>query len=499
MLRMWHRERAASVRFCRDRRGAVGILVATGIVAFVGAAGLATDVGRGYMVKARLSQALDAAGLAGARVMFSATRDEDILMFFNANFPSEFMGATISGPTFTVDEVNQVITISATATIDTTFMKVLGFETLTVAAATEVTRAQELLEVVIAFDVSGSMADNLNGVPKITTARTAAVDLVNILFGDDEVKDLLKIGLVPWSSKVNVMLQGTVYDSALTTTQNVAAFTNPITGLNQTTLWYANNSPVPLLRAPAAAWRGGVYSRYIDNGIDDDADILLDGLTTATGSWEGWQPVINAEGEEVPGSNSSSSGRCNQPAPSPDPPSGYDCVNTAPVAGFGITPLTNVKTTITNAINLMVNPVGGTNLPLGFAWAWRVLMPSAPFTEAPVNPPTTTRQQAIVLMTDGENCGWYGDGYMGVEGICNSSARTFMDNRLRLVAANAKAMGVKVYAIQFGNAGGTQQQLMKDVATAPAAPYYFYAPTNAELLTAFTEVANNLSQLRLSK
>jgi hypothetical protein len=47
---------------------------------------------------------------------------------------------------------------------------------------------------------------------------------------------------------------------------------------------------------------------------------------------------------------------------------------------------------------------GGTNQAEGLAWGWRVLSPSAPFTEGrPYNDPSDPVRKVIVLMTDGEN------------------------------------------------------------------------------------------------
>lgn len=40
---------------------------------------------------------------------------------------------------------------------------------------------------------------------------------------------------------------------------------------------------------------------------------------------------------------------------------------------------------------------------------------------------------------------------------------------------------------------------MKDVATEPKAPYYFFAPDGTALEEAFAEIANQLSVLRISK
>jgi len=71
--------------------------------------------------------------------------------------------------------------------------------------------------------------------------------------------------------------------------------------------------------------------------------------------------------------------------------------------------------------------------------------------------------------------------------------------RLRTLAANIKATGVIIYAIQFGDITPAQELLMQDVASGPDAPYYFYAPDAATLNSAFQQIANNLSELRLSK
>lgn len=470
-------------RLRRDRRGSIGVFIAAGIVAFTGAVGLATDTARGYLVKARLSQALDAAALAGGRAMFSASRDADIQMYFNANFPPGFMGATISGPTIQVDAAGEILNLAASATIPTTFMKVLGFDSLKVSSATEVTRQTQLLDLVLSIDMSGSMSSSAGSQTRIAAARSAATELVNILFGQDSIKNMLKIGLVPWNSKVNAMLRGAAYDPALTVSQAVPAFTNPITGAVQTTLWYANNSPVPLLNAPDADWKGCVYARYIDNAAtDDDADVLEGDHSSPVGDWRGWEP-IGPEGEPVPGW-----GRC---------ASAIGSSECTPCLSHGITPLQSTKQGILDAINELVSPTGNTDVPQGMAWAWRVLTPPKPFDEADPNPPGR-RQQAIVLLTDGENVGGSGDAYKGVFGV-GSAARAALDNRLRVLAANIKAQGVKIYTIQFANSGTTMQQLLKEVASGTEAPYYNYAPDAATLQQIFREVANHLSELRLSK
>ena len=158
--------------FRRDQRGNVAVIVGAAIIPLVGALGLATDTARGYLVKARLSQALDAATLAGGKVYFSTQRDADIKKYFAANFPStttpvydvqytaSFMDAqvTLHTPVNGGVQGKENLTIKAEATVPTTFMRVLGFQTVTVDATSQVTRAISALDTVISMDFSGSMA-----------------------------------------------------------------------------------------------------------------------------------------------------------------------------------------------------------------------------------------------------------------------------------------------------------------------------------------------------
>ena len=467
--------------FRTDTRGAVAAFVAGGLISMVGVVGLATDAARGYMVKARLSQALDSAALAGGREIFSPTRDADIQMFFNANFPPGFLGATVTGPVIQVSPNNETLTLTASAKIDTTFMKVLGFKVLTVSTATEVTRETTYLDVVLAIDMSGSMTSSAGGgQSRIAAARAAAKDLVNILFGNEETKALLNIGIVPWNGKVNITRNGTAFDPGATVTTAVPAFTNPLTGTVQSSVFYPNNSPVPLLSPPAADWQGCVYSRFIDNGVNDD-DIVFNALSSGTGDWDAWEPVT-AAGEPV------SPGVCVMST------NGSECT---PCLSHGITALQSTKSGTIAAIDELTSPTGTTNITQGLGWAWRVVKPEAPYTEADPNP-AGPRQQAIILLTDGDNFGGNGDGYKTVFGY-GSAGRPDMNDRLRALATNIKASGVKIYTIQFANSGGPLQTLMRQVASGPDAPYYHYAPNSSTLQTVFQGVANHLSELRLSK
>lgn len=472
-------------RLRRAREGAIALYIAIAAVPLVGFLGLAVDTTRAHVVKAQLSQALDAAALAGGRVMFSETRDADIAMYFSANFPSGFLGSTVDGPHWVIDGDQEVIAITASATLPTTFLRVLGQDSMTVSAHGEVTRQTTMLDVVISIDMSGSMTATMaSGGTQIDAAREAALDLVDILFGEDETKALLNIGLVPWNGKVNVMLNTLAFDSTATVTETVPTFINPVTQLAQDTIYFANNSPVPLLSPPPASWKGCVFSRYLHDGMDDtNADDRKYAYAFGQVEWKAWEP-IGPEGEPIPVWWQ----RCSM---------AITLADCTPCLGHGITPLTNERSVITAAVNELQSPTGATNIPQGLGWAWRVLMPGAPFDQADPTP-QFNRKQAIILLSDGENFGASGDGYKGVFGF-GATARPAMDNRLRKVAERIKEDGVVIYTIQFAHDGTELAALMKEVASGPDAPFYHYAPDGEALRQVFREVANNLSELRLSR
>ena len=61
------------------RRGAVAVFLAFAIIPLIGFVGIATDTAGAYLVKSRLSSALDAAGLGGGYSVFLNTGDADTL------------------------------------------------------------------------------------------------------------------------------------------------------------------------------------------------------------------------------------------------------------------------------------------------------------------------------------------------------------------------------------------------------------------------------------
>ena len=341
--------------FRRDQRGNVAMIVGFAIIPLVGTLGLATDTARGYLVKARLSQALDTAALAGAKVYYSTTRDADVKKYFQANFPStaapvfdtpyqsNFLASTVTlaTPVATGTTASPGLQLHATATIPTTFMRVLGFQNVTVQATAEAKKALSGLDFVISLDMSGSMAGT-----KITAARDAAVSLLDSLWGNNTTSpqvtidgvtyNLINGGFVPWNSKVRVQVQtGATTLASMTPVTTVTVpggFTNPVTGQSQSVIYYAGTTPVPLLMDPRdtssggqlpGGWSGCIYARYLggenpsnkptpsatepnydDN--TDDADTVQGAVTVTDQAgvkhyWLGYEPMSVKDSEPQSG------------------------------------------------------------------------------------------------------------------------------------------------------------------------------------------------------
>jgi Flp pilus assembly protein TadG len=126
--------------------------------------GVAVDTGRAYVVQAQLSKAVDGAALGAARMLNSGNPRQEAATIYRANFPAGWFGTTSSTDpssssfyqmtTVPATGLN-VVTVSATAVVPTTFMKLANFQEVTVNATGEATRRMVDLSLVI--DTSSSI------------------------------------------------------------------------------------------------------------------------------------------------------------------------------------------------------------------------------------------------------------------------------------------------------------------------------------------------------
>lgn len=465
-------------RFLRSNSGSVYALAAFLALPMVGLIGVGADTAQIYLVKSRLASSVDAAALAGGKLTNSNRVDGTVRKYFALNFPAGYMGADLKSLNLSRDKTAETLTVAASATVKTAFMHLFGFDSVEVSARSEVTQRIRNLNLSLSIDVSGSMGNRSGGQRKIDAARNAAKDLVSILHAATPDPQKLRIGLVPWSGKVNVSLNGSSYDPKRTQKIFVTPFVHPRTRKQQAFVWKVNSTPVPLLDKPHDKWSGCVYARYThDNNTNNDGDLLPGLLRLNSAGWVGWEPIVAQHESRSRGGQ---------------------CVNCTPCSRQGVTPMTADRRTIDRALDQLRNPGGHTNIAQGLLWGWRLLDSKAPFTET-VGRTDSKTIQAVVLLSDGAHCGAKGDAYANVFGGCSTAARRKMDARLRLIAANMKKEGVIIYTIQFGTNSAELRKLLSDVASSSTAPHYHYAPDSKALQAVFKEIAGSLSNLRISK
>jgi Flp pilus assembly protein TadG len=153
---------------------------------------------------------------------------------------------------------------------------------------------------------------------------------------------------------------------------------------------------------------------------------------------------------------------------------------------------------MTSLVNNM-SPSGSTNQGIGLQLGWLSLVGGGPFTVPAMNP-NYKYTQAIILLTDGLNTQdrWYGDG-----SSLGTSDDAKIDARQQLTCNNINAAGITLYTIQVNTGGDPTSTLLQKCAGSPgqypdSGKFYLLTSAN-QLLTVFTQIGTELSQLRIAQ
>lgn len=161
----------------RRQRGAIALMVAITMLVMIAVVGLVVDGGLAYLVKARLNAAVDSAALAGARAVTNGTTQAQqtasaqaaAATYFAANIPSNYLLSTpqLLSTNVTFNAGTAIIDVRAQAPMPVSFMRVLGFSSLTPAAYAQTIRRD--LDMAFVVDTSGSLYDSRDDVKKSAT------------------------------------------------------------------------------------------------------------------------------------------------------------------------------------------------------------------------------------------------------------------------------------------------------------------------------------------
>lgn len=221
-----------AVRLARDEEGAILVKTIFMLIPLIGMLGIGVDMSRAYLYRAQLSGALDAAALAGGKAFHSATRDDEIRAFFNSNFSSDYMGGTLESFVITeTDAVQKTLTVTASGSIPTTFMSLFGFESIPIDIDAETTSKTTGLQLVMVLDSTGSMRSSAGSTSRMEALKDASTTLVDSLFGNEQSSEQLSIAIVPYVTTVNV---GHLLDSSYMDMSTVpASYTYDANDLNK--------------------------------------------------------------------------------------------------------------------------------------------------------------------------------------------------------------------------------------------------------------------------
>lgn len=325
-------------RFRTDRRGNFATIFALSAIPLVIAAGAAIDISRAYIVENRLNAALDAAALAvgGATGKTQAQLEEIAQAYFDANYPAGKLG--VPGSVAVVQSGSDVI-LTASAELPTSLMGIVGIDTLSVGASSQVTRQGRKLELALVLDVTGSMSSG----GRMTALKDASKMLLQILQDSGAPAGEIKVSIVPFDTAINVG----------TSNKNASWLKWTYEARDPNSWWWDSLTTVTV---KSSKWKGCVIDR------DQDYDTQN---TTPTSS----------DSTKYPGDGDS----CNIPE---------------------ILPLTENWTTLNSKINEL-DPNGNTNTTIGLAWGWNMLTPGHPLSTAATS--ADDLDKVIVFLTDGQN------------------------------------------------------------------------------------------------
>jgi len=444
-------------RFVRDRKGVTAVWFGMMVPLVVTSVGLSVDMGQTYLVKERLSRALDAAALAAASMPTDDVQqiEAKINDFLDVNYPDDVIGFQ------THIEVNNnldTLYVEAWAELNPTFMKVFGQDTIQVKAVSEVTKEVKALEVVLVMDVTGSMTTKKNGKTRLKSLQDAANLFLDTMFKPNLDLTKLKIGLVPFSASVNVgryglgkTLAGANYGPDVMNNPNNIQWTTPD---DNTT-------------AGKKKWKGCVLETTTDHKDEKDH----------SGKWNMYRYCRNA----------SDTVKC-------------DTTNANADANIGctksiVTPLTSSKTDLKASINALVAE-GSTYINVGLVWGWRMISRLEPFAEGSV-PKDPDWQKAIILMTDGKN---EPNGNYSAYGLSSTAGITagILNTRLANICDDLRDEKILVYTITFDSGvDDDTKELFEECATIPSMAHN--APSDTKLKEVYQKIARELANLHLSK
>jgi Flp pilus assembly protein TadG len=458
-----------------DRRGNVGIIFALTLIPIIVLAGGAVDYSRATGIRSAMQQALDAGVLAATS---NGQQSSGYLQnFVNANLMAN--GVRVSSVTLTTatsSNGNIVYKGDASFAVNTSFLKIVGLQAITVRAHSESSPSSQSsapTEIALVLDVSSSMIEQ----GRFTPMQEAVQNFINLVSNSTTGLRNWRISIVPFSSRINFGIER----SDLRTAWNE----NPVTPTRWTDPTGTYNSSYSRITwtdgTNFAMYNGKNY--YWMGCVEPRLDLAVHtGGSTATATSD----ASPSSALFVPMDDNPQSGKSFCPPP--------------------ITPLSN------NANNLKADVAaltseGSTRLDAGMLGGWYTLSPnwSSSWSSSSAPAAYSAARKYVVFMTDGRMNTQDDPTAKAYDWVCEASSTcdTYANNALVSVCDAMKTNGVTIFTIAYD--GDADTSYIRSCAS--KANYFYTASSTATGDTAIRSVYANIvskitssaGSLRLSK
>ena len=324
------------------------------------------------------------------------------------------------------------------------------------------------------LDVTGSMATVVDGVSNIDALKTASENFVTILFDRAIFDDTIKVGIVPYSTAVNVGPYGLGYNPDGSVYGNGFVNNPDNLSFDQSQKW---------------AWHGCVLA------LDSPSDTQDSDSST---EWEMYRHSFRQARDNFYRSWSNDYNNWwyrvydNYYGPN------YSCNKSH------ILPLTSDEESILDHIDTFYAN-GSTLGNLGMAWGYRLVSPAEPFDEG-ASYDDDEWQKAVVMMTDGDN--YMNPYYSAYGGYREHNVDVQeLNERLEQTCTNMKEQGITIYTITFSYQTGTSNgQPVYNIDDETRGVYercasetkkYYDALGQDELINVFEAISRELSLIHI--
>jgi Flp pilus assembly protein TadG len=316
------------VRFRRDTAGNIALSFAIALLPILGCVGAAIDYTIMNKQRTRIQAALDeailAGSIAGKQTLDAGSGQTAAIAAANSAAATFFSGNTVGIPaslttSYTMSGLNLSGTGSASATVPTTFLKVMGDPSLSFTVASQATSAaQPYLNVYLLVDISASMLlpSTTAGITQMINGQGGcALACHTTTDGTDSYGWALSHGIQLRYQVVNQGVQNLLNyltsNSSLSSHVKVQlwSFDSSLTQLSSMTSSYStisNNFPAPGLATTDAAAAtpfnsliGGFISSVGNAGDGSSSSspqkmviIATDGVNDPTRAWSSTQPAL---------------------------------------------------------------------------------------------------------------------------------------------------------------------------------------------------------------